>query len=61
VQVDWNNRTLAVLYSQDATPLQAVTKVIPNLTTALGSAGQGDFHFGVLKVVVILFTVYAKF
>ena len=50
VQVDWNNRTIAVLYSQNATPLQPVTKVVPNLTTALGSMGQGDFHFGVLKV-----------
>lgn len=50
VQVDWNNRTLAVLYSQDATPLQPVTKVVPNLTTAPSSMGQGDLHFGVLKV-----------
>ncbi|KAF8817078.1 hypothetical protein BYT27DRAFT_7075551 [Phlegmacium glaucopus] len=53
VQVDWNNRTLAVLYSQDATPLQPVTKVIPNLTTTLGSIGQGDFHFGILKLPLV--------
>jgi len=53
VQIDWNNRTLAIFYSQNATPLQPVTKVIPNLTTALGSAGQGDFHFGVLKLPLI--------
>lgn len=52
VQVDWDHRTLAVLYSQNAAPLQPVTKVIPNLTVSFGSIGQGDFHFGVLKVLV---------
>ena len=53
IQVDWNHRTLAVLYSQNATPLQPVTKVIPNLTASFGSTGKGDFHFGVLKVLVL--------
>jgi hypothetical protein len=52
VQVDWNDRTLAILYSRNATPLQPVTKVVPNLSASLGSTGQGDFHFGVLKVLV---------
>ncbi|KAF8158448.1 hypothetical protein B0H34DRAFT_797835 [Crassisporium funariophilum] len=53
VQVDWDNRTLAVLYSKDASPLKAVTKVVPNLTTASGTAGQGEFHFGVLKLPLV--------
>ena len=52
VQVDWNNRTLAVLYSLNATPLRPVTKVVPNPSASLGSTGQGDFHFGMLKVLV---------
>ena len=50
VRVDWTNRTLAVLFSKDAAPLQVVKKPAPNLSTASGTAGQGDFHFGVLKV-----------
>ena len=49
VQVDWNNLTLAVLYSQDCADLQAVTSVVPNSKASSGSAGQGDFHFGLLK------------
>jgi hypothetical protein len=52
VQVDWNNRTLAVLYSTNGDYLKAVTKVVPNLTATAGAAGQGDFHFGVLKLPV---------
>lgn len=51
VQVDWDNRTLAALYSQNDAELKAVTKVVPNLSTSAGAAGQGDFHFGVLKVL----------
>ena len=50
VQVDWNNLTLAVLYSTDGAPLKAVTKLVSNPTAAAGAAGQGDFHFTVLKV-----------
>ncbi|KDR82534.1 hypothetical protein GALMADRAFT_220528 [Galerina marginata CBS 339.88] len=53
VQVDWDKNTLAVLYSKDADPLKAVTKVVPNLTHATSSAGQGDFHFGVLKLPLV--------
>ena len=48
--MDWDNRSLAVLYSKDDVHLAAVTAVVPNLSAASGSAGQGDFHFGVLKV-----------
>lgn len=50
VQVDWTNRSLAVLFSRDAAPLSAVKTATPNLSAAAGAAGQGDFHFGVLKV-----------
>lgn len=50
VQVDWNNLTLAVLYSTDGAPLKAVTKLVSNPTAVAGAAGQGDFHFTVLKV-----------
>jgi hypothetical protein len=50
VQVDWDNRTLAVLYSANDDTLKAVTEVVPNLTATAGVAGQGDFHFGVLKL-----------
>jgi len=52
VQVDWDNRSLAVLYSANGDHLKAVTKVVPNLTTTAGAAGQGDFHFGILKLPV---------
>ena len=50
VEVDWNARTLVVFYSQDAESLQPVTDTVPNSSAASGSAGQGDFHFGMLKV-----------
>jgi hypothetical protein len=53
IQVDWDNRTLAVLHSEDDAELTAVTKVLPNLTASLGATGQGDFHFGVLKASLI--------
>jgi len=53
IQVDWNNRTLAVLYSEDDAELAAVTKVLPNLTASLGATGRGDFHFGVLKLPLV--------
>ncbi|EDR13666.1 uncharacterized protein LACBIDRAFT_308894 [Laccaria bicolor S238N-H82] len=53
IQVDWDNRSLAVLYSKDDDHLAAVTAVVPNLSAASGSAGQGDFHFGVLKLPLV--------
>ncbi|KAF9561764.1 hypothetical protein CPC08DRAFT_414346 [Agrocybe pediades] len=53
VQVDWDKNTLAVLYSKDAGPLKAVTKAIPNTSHATGAAGQGEFHFGVLKLPLV--------
>ena len=30
--------------------MKPVTKVLPNLSASAGAGGQGDFHFGVLKV-----------
>lgn len=50
VQVDWTNRTLAVLFSEDATPLRAVAQPTPNLSVVEGPDGLGDFHIAVLKV-----------
>lgn len=50
VQVDWNNLTLAVFYSEGRLPLRQVTKVVANPTAPIGASGQGDFHIGVLKV-----------
>jgi hypothetical protein len=50
VVVDWDNLTLQAFYSLDALPLQAVTSVEENPGVVRGPQGQGDFHFGVLKV-----------
>lgn len=50
IQVDWNQRTLSVFYSTGGDWLRAVTDTRLNPTAASGSDGQGDFHFGVLKV-----------
>jgi hypothetical protein len=50
VQVDWDQNTLAVFYSKDATQLKAVTKALPNPTHPTGAAGQGEFHFGIIKL-----------
>ncbi|KAI0088591.1 hypothetical protein BDY19DRAFT_993973 [Irpex rosettiformis] len=53
VQVDWTSRSLAVLYSADNASLQVVTQPTPNLSATGGSAGQGDYHFGVLKLPLV--------
>lgn len=50
IQIDWDQRALSVFYSKDKDQLRAVTGKVPNTTTASGSAGQGDFHFGILKL-----------
>ena len=60
VQVDWTNRTLAVLYSADAAPLAVVTQPTPNLSAQSGADGQGDFHFGVLKVPFLLCLCFSE-
>ncbi|KAG8856071.1 hypothetical protein FRB96_006638 [Tulasnella sp. 330] len=51
VQVDWTNRTLGVLASKNGDTLKQVTpKVLPNLSSTAGPNGQGDFHFGMVKL-----------
>ena len=50
VVVDWDNLTLKVFYSAGALPLKAVTTVQDNSSASRGPNGQGEFHFGVLKV-----------
>lgn len=51
VQVDWNALTLGVYYSQNALPLAATSrKTFADTGAVAGANGQGDFHFGVLKV-----------
>ncbi|KAG8722350.1 hypothetical protein FRC09_006389 [Ceratobasidium sp. 395] len=51
VQVDWDARTLGVFASKGALPLKKVSKLVSNNSTQAGAAGQGDFHFGVLKLL----------
>ncbi|KAI0823961.1 hypothetical protein BC628DRAFT_1323671 [Trametes gibbosa] len=52
VEVNWNDRTLAVWYSQDAELLRLVKATTPNPTAVAGPDGQGDFHFTVLKLPI---------
>ncbi|KAI0694702.1 hypothetical protein C8Q76DRAFT_771909 [Earliella scabrosa] len=53
IEVDWTARTLAVLYSQGPGLLQRVTRTAENPTVPAGADGQGDFHFGVLKLPLV--------
>ncbi|KAH7910499.1 hypothetical protein BJ138DRAFT_1114053 [Hygrophoropsis aurantiaca] len=53
VQIDWTDRTLGVFYSTNDASLEAVTGVEPNDSTPEGAAGQGDYHFGVLKLPLV--------
>lgn len=50
VQVDWDARTLGVFASKGGSKLKKVSKLVSNNSTQPGAAGQGDFHFGVLKL-----------
>lgn len=50
VLIDSDELTLQVFYSQDGCQLQAVSDVEDNSSVPKGPTGQGDFHFGVLKV-----------
>lgn len=50
VQVNWDTLTLATYYSKGSEQLKPVTGIVKNPTASTGAAGQGDFHFGVLKV-----------
>jgi len=53
VLVDSDGLTLQVFYSQNGCQLQAVTGVEDNSSLPKGPTGQGDFHFGVLKLPLI--------
>ncbi|KAF5360180.1 hypothetical protein D9758_011333 [Tetrapyrgos nigripes] len=53
VQVDWDQRTLQVFYSTDGETLEAVTDVVQNSSAGQGATGEGDFHFGVLKLPLV--------
>ncbi|KAI0298078.1 hypothetical protein B0F90DRAFT_1633040 [Multifurca ochricompacta] len=53
VVVDWDNLTLKVFYSLGARPLKAVTNVEENSSAVKGPNGQGEFHFGVLKLPLV--------
>ena len=50
VVVDWDNLTLAVFHSVGSQPLELVSPTATNQGAVAGSNGQGEFHFGVLKV-----------
>ncbi|KAG1895683.1 uncharacterized protein F5891DRAFT_657225 [Suillus fuscotomentosus] len=50
VQIDWKNLTLGIFYSTNGEPLKAVTGLVENSSASPGAAGQGDYHFGVLKL-----------
>ncbi len=50
VVIDWDNLTLAVFYSVDAQPLMLVSPTKENQGAKAAPEGQGEFHFGILKV-----------
>jgi hypothetical protein len=50
VVIDWDNLTLAVFHSIGAQPLKVVSATKPNQGAVAAPNGQGEFHFGVLKV-----------
>jgi hypothetical protein len=50
IVIDWNNLTLAVFYSAGAQPLKLVSPTKENQGAKAPPDGQGEFHFGVLKV-----------
>ncbi|KAH9060200.1 hypothetical protein EDB87DRAFT_1562267 [Lactarius vividus] len=53
VAVDWDKLTLQAFYSQNGCDLKAVTQVEDNSSATKGPGGQGDFHFGLLKLPLI--------
>lgn len=60
VVIDWDNLTLAVFYSIGAQPLKPVSTTKPNQGAVVGPNGQGEFHFGVLKVRYLSFDEIAR-
>jgi len=53
IVVDWDNFTLAVLYSVGAQPLKVVSPTKKNQGAKAAPDGQGEFHFGVLKLPLV--------
>lgn len=60
VVIDWDNLTLAVFYSIGAQPLKLVSATKPNQGAVAGTNGQGEFHFGILKVCYHSFDKIAR-
>ena len=50
IVVDWDSLTLAVYYSAGSQPLKLVSPSRKNQGVKAGPDGQGEFHFGILKV-----------
>jgi len=55
VVVDWDNLTLAVFYSAGGQSLKNVSPTKKNQGAKAAPEGQGEFHFGVLKVHYLYF------
>jgi len=55
IVVDWDNLTLAVHYSVGAKSLALVSPTKMNQGVKPAPDGQGEFHFGVLKVCHLCF------
>ncbi len=50
IVIDWDSLTLTVFYSVGAQPLKLVSPTKKNQGAKAAPNGQGEFHFGVLKV-----------
>ena len=55
IVVDWDALTLAVYYSAGVRPLSLVSPPKENQGVKASPDGQGEFHFGVLKVCNLYF------
>ena len=55
VVIDWDALTLEVFYSTDAQALKVVSPTKDNPGAMLAPDGQGEFHFGLLKVHYLCF------
>ena len=60
IVVDWDNLTLAVFYSVGVQPLKSVSPTKKNQGVKASPDGQGEFHFGVLKVCYLCFDEIAS-
>ncbi|KAI0044808.1 glycoside hydrolase family 131 protein [Auriscalpium vulgare] len=53
VVVDWTRLTVRTFYSIGAGHLSAVSPTVANTGVTSGADGQGEFHFGILKLPLI--------